>query len=211
MHHGVMPGNLCQHDDRGTVDLIVPEEIPVRQHRLYTDHPSCLAAIRFDQLAAGTAQHIAGLKDSGELLLQLIRPPHIIGIQKRHILAPGKQHAPVAALRRPEILLVMQINHTRIRFILTHDAVRIICRIVINNQNLQFLNASSSDPVRRFKMHILCEHTVNGSLQRGSTVVQRNNDRDQKPRKLCGCDVLCPDPLWKRGGFFIGDRCSGSR
>ena len=209
MNHRIPPGDLCQHDNGGTVDLVMPEQVPVSQDRFHPDLAPCLAAVRQNQLTAGAAQHIAGLKDPGKLFFQLVGPPHVVRVQIGDILASCQQNAPVAALGSSEVVLVVEIDHARIRFILLHDSIRVVSGIVIYHQNLHLLDTASSDPVRGLKVHILCQNTVNRCLQRRSAVIHRNDHGNQQSGHLVHGNILRPHALRKRRGFLVCHRHTG--
>ena len=113
MRHREPSCHLCEHDDRGTIDLIVPQKIPVGETFFHRDDPAGHLSVFIHQFPCRAAQNVAGLVDAGKLLLQFFPVPGIIRIQESDIFAPGKQNPSVAALRRSKVMLIVEKDHFR--------------------------------------------------------------------------------------------------
>ena len=93
--HGEFPGYIRQDEHGGAVDAIMLQQFPIGDLLLHRDDLAGEFPLRGHQFPGGAAQNTAGLLYQRKLPDKFIFRPVVIGIQKRHIFAPGQGYAPV--------------------------------------------------------------------------------------------------------------------
>ena len=137
MLHWKLPRHICSNHYGRTVNAVMLQKLSVSNLLFHRNRTAGAASIGSYQLAAGRTQHVSRLFETFKLLFQFAFFPPVIRIKKSNVISLSKLHSSVSGAGRAHILFVLNILKVLSALIGRQDFLCMICRSVINYQQLQ--------------------------------------------------------------------------